>query len=145
NCMIDDDTFEKFFHKLMKDFFEKFGTDPSARIFEYPDSDIPDDFPVEGILHDENEGYPRVERFDFDDYVLLVVQSTTDDSLAEARARGHFLILDFGKGKERILEMPFGIDTERSGVSCRNGVLEITIKKSKTEDYSEVESVLKNE
>jgi hypothetical protein len=145
NCMIDDDTFEKFFRKLMENFFGRSGPGQDARIFGGPDIESWDDPRMEERVDSESEGHPFVERFDFDDHVLLVIQGCQDDSAVIARAKGRLVILETGNGKELMFEMPFGVDADRSSISCRNGVAEVIVRMSETENYDDIDRVLRFE
>lgn len=140
--MIDDDTFEKLFRDLIEDFLRRAGIGHSESFFDSQegDSQIATD---EGVLRIDTPGRPVMERVDFDDYCLIVIEGCMDKSGIVAKAKGNQLLLEVENGEELLQEMPFIIDAEKSIISCQNGVAEITVTKSDVEESDEIMRLLR--
>jgi HSP20 family molecular chaperone IbpA len=86
---------------------------------------------------------PEVEKIDLGDSVLLLIQEEFEIE-PKVRVEGSIITVQTGTEREDItLEIEFPIDLEKSNVSYRNGVLEITAVRAETE--SEREGYLKIE
>ena len=129
--MIDDD-FESVFRKMIEQFMEAFGGMPEGNmtIRSWNGSIVNEPLDAQ-IESDRIE--PLVEKIDLGDSVLILIEGPTDTETPIVKVSGSSIIVQFGaESKEINVDVGFQIDFEKSNVSHRNGVLEITAVK--TED-----------
>ena len=135
--MIDDD-FEAVFRRMMEQFREAFGNLPegSFTIRSWDGSIV--DRPLEPTIEQRSDE-PQVEKIDLGDSVLFVIQGHFgSDFEPEVKVIGEELIVRVGLDTPDIhLHPRFNVDRERSTVSYRNGVIEITVVKSENPEANE--------
>ena len=133
--MIDDD-FESVFRRMIEQFMDAFGDMPegSFSIRSWNGST------VNGPLETEIEPKKieqEFEKIDLGDSVLFLIQGDFDEDL-KIRVDGKNIIVQMGLERADInLETDFHIDLEKSNVSYRNGVIEITAVKTENQNESE--------
>jgi len=127
--MIDDD-FESVFRKMIEQFMEAFGGMPEGNmtIRSWNGSIVNEPLDAQ-IESDRIE--PLVEKIDLGDSVLILIEGPTDTETPIVKVSGSSIIVQFGaESKEINVDVGFQIDFEKSNVSHRNGVLEITAVKT---------------
>lgn len=142
--MIDDD-FESVFRKMLEQFMEAFGGMPegSMRIRSWNGSMVnePLDTQIEP-MDDE----PLIEKIDLGDSVLILVEWQNDSETLTVKVSGSIVTIQLGPERKEIsVDVEFYVDQEKSNVSHRNGVLEISIVKADVEDTSGSSGFLKIE
>lgn len=127
--MIDDD-FESVVRKFLEQFMESFGGMPegSFSIRSWEDSTV--NGPLEQNIERQNDE-PQVEKIDLGDSVLFLIQRQFDSNFEpEVKVDGEEITVKTDSGKDIILQPGFIVDREKSTVSYRNGVIEITVVKT---------------
>jgi len=77
----------------------------------------------------------QAEVIDLDDRVLFLVEVGYEDELIDVKVEGRTLkIFDQVEGNETVFDLDFDVDIENSRTSCRNGILEIELKKTNDTD-----------
>jgi len=142
--MIDDD-FESVFREMIEHFMKSFGALPEGnmRLRSWNGSIVnePLDEQVES-MSDE----PLVEKIDLGDSVLILIQGQNDIENPFVKVSGSTVVVQLGPERKEInVEVGFQIDLEKSNVSHRNGVIEITVVKSGSEDIGKNDGFLKIE
>jgi HSP20 family molecular chaperone IbpA len=131
--MIDDD-FESVIRRMFESIIGSLNTFPegSTSFSYFTDSTVNE--PDSGFeLSDEKE--PATERIDLEDQVLFIVNIGFTDSAYSVRVDGKTLIITYGQeSKETRIVLDFDVDIEKSKVSSRNGVLEISLLKARKTD-----------
>ena len=142
--MIDDD-FESVFRKMIEQFMEAFGGMPegefSFRTWNGPIVNEPLDRGIEPMVEE-----PLVEKIDLGDSVLVLIDGYTEAEPPTVRVSGSSVIVQLGpEQKEVSVDVGFTVDLEKSLVSHRNSVIEISVIKAENEDSSENDGFLKIE
>ncbi|MGV9168576.1 MAG: Hsp20/alpha crystallin family protein [Promethearchaeia archaeon] len=80
----------------------------------------------------------RVERIDLDDRIIIVIDGCRDSDNPEARIEGREVEVALNETASDIhdFEVPFAVDIDKSTMTFRNGIVEITLSKSGREDTS---------
>lgn len=77
----------------------------------------------------------QAEVIDLDDRVLFLVEIEHEDALIDVKIEGRTLkVFDQVEGNETVFDLDFDVDIEKSRTSCRNGILEIELKKTDDTD-----------
>jgi HSP20 family molecular chaperone IbpA len=128
--MIDDD-FESVVRRMFESIFGSIGTfQEGSGFFNYFSDSAVKESDRLSELTDEKE--LDMERIDLEDQVLFLVTMDFDDSESSARVAENTLIVAYGpENKEIRADLDFDVDIEKSHVSKRNGVVEISLKKAK--------------
>ncbi len=141
--MIEDD-FESVLRKMLEQFMEAFDTfsEGNGTIKSWTGSFVNE--PLESTIEPMNNE-PNVEKIDLGDSILFLIQGHFDSAVEpRVKVEGQNIIVTFGSETKDIqVESGFPIDLEKSNVSYRNGVIEITAVKA--ENYNESEGYLKIE
>ncbi len=140
-----DDEFESVFRKLFESLMNSMGPIPegTATVQYWTNSK----FGGQGMANNIAEVNKEIqaEVIDLDDRVLFLVEVGYEDELIDVKVEGRTLrVFDQVEGNETVFDLDFDVDIENSRASCRNGILEIELKKtdntdSKNEGYLEVE------
>ena len=133
--MIDDD-FESVFRKMIEQFMEAFGGMPEGnlRIRSWNGSTVNDplDTQIEPIMDE-----PIVEKIDFGDNALILLEWQNESESPTVRVSGSTVVIQLGPERKEIsVDVGFQVNQEKSNVSHRNGVLEISVTKTEVEDAS---------
>ena len=133
--MIDDD-FESVFRKMIEQFMEAFGGMPEGnlRIRSWNGSTVNDplDTQIESMTDE-----PLVEKIDFGDNALILVEWQNESESPTVRVSGSTVVIQLGPERKEIsVDVGFQVNQEKSNVSHRNGVLEISVTKTEVEDAS---------
>ncbi len=142
--MIDDD-FETVFRKMMEQFMEAFGGMPegSMTIRSWDGSIVNE--PLEKRV-EPNTDDPLVEKIDLGDSVLVLIEEPNDTENPSVKVSGSRIVVQLNpEGKEIDVDVGFQIDLEKSNVSHRNGVIEISAVRTESEDTSGSDGFLKIE
>ena len=127
--MIDDD-FESVFRRMIEQFMDAFSSmsEGSMRIKSWNGSNVNDLFETQ---IDPQNDEPVVEKIDFDDSSLILVEERNETEVPQIKLSGSRITLRYDQqGHEFDVEVGFHIDLEKSKATQRNGVLEITAVKS---------------
>lgn len=77
----------------------------------------------------------QAEVIDLDDRVLFLVEVGHEDELIDVKVEGRALkVFNQVEGHETVFDLDFDVDIENSRTSCRNGILEIELKKTNDTD-----------
>ena len=142
--MIDDD-FESVFRRMIEQFMEAFGGIPEGNmtIRSWNGSMVnePLDTQVEPTANE-----PQVEKIDLGDSTLILIEGQNDSVNPSVKVTGSSIIVQLGpESKEIKIDVGFQIDLEKSNVSHRNGVIEISVVKIESEGSSGNDGFLKIE
>jgi HSP20 family molecular chaperone IbpA len=142
--MIDDD-FESVFRRMIEQFMEAFGGMPegSMTIRSWNGSMVnePLDAQVEPKVNE-----PLVEKIDLEGSVLILIEGPNDLENPSVKVSGTTLIVQLGpESKKTNVEVGFQIDLEKSNVSHRNGVIEISVVRAEEEATSSNDGFLRIE
>ena len=142
--MIDDD-FESVFRKMIEHFMGSFGGIPEGnmtlRSWNGSSVNEPLDEQVES-MSDE----PLVEKIDLGESVLILIDGQNDTENPSVEVSGSTIVVQLGPARKEInIEVGFQIDLEKSNVSHRNGVIEITVAKNDSEDTASNDGFLEIE
>ena len=142
--MIDDD-FEILFRKMIEQFMESFGGMPEGsmtyRSWNGSMVNEPLDNQVEPKM---NEAI--VEMIDLGESVLILIEDPNDSENPSVKVTGSTIVVQLGPDRKDIsVDVGFQIDLEKSNVSHRNGVIEISAAKTDSEDTSGNDGFLKIE
>ncbi|MFX1561573.1 MAG: hypothetical protein ACFFBL_13370 [Promethearchaeota archaeon] len=142
--MIDDD-FESVFRKMIEQFMEAFGGLPEGSMtFRSWNGSIVNE-PLETQVEPQSNE-PSVEKIDLGDSAIILVEWLNDHETPTVKVSGSMVTIQLGPEKEEInVDVGFHVDRERSNVSHRNGVLEISVVKTDVEDTSDNDGFLKIE
>ncbi len=142
--MIDDD-FETVFRKMIEQFMEAFGgmSEGSMTFRSWNGSMVnePLDSQVEPKMNE-----PIVEMIDLGESVLILIEDPNDSENPSVKVTGSTIVVQYGPDRKDInVDVGFQIDLEKSNVSHRNGVIEISAVKTESEDTSGNDGFLKIE
>ena len=142
--MIDDD-FESVFRRMIEQFMEAFGGIPEGNmtIRSWNGSMVnePLDTQVEPTVNE-----PQVEKIDLGDSTLILIEGQNDSVNPSVKVTGSSIIVQLGpESKEIKIDVGFQIDLEKSNVSHRNGVIEISVVKIESEGNNGNDGFLKIE
>ena len=142
--MIDDD-FETVFRKMMEQFMEAFGGMPEGSMtFRSWNGSIVNEPLDEKVEPTSDE--PFVETIDLGDSVLILIEGQNNFENPSVKVAGSTIVVQSGPESTEInIEVGFPIDLEKSNVSHRNGVIEISAVKNDSEDTGENDGFLKIE
>ncbi|MHA2362211.1 MAG: hypothetical protein ACXAB6_09860, partial [Candidatus Thorarchaeota archaeon] len=82
---------------------------------------------------DQKVAVPSVEKIDLGDRFLVIIDGYAESASPEVKVRGREMVL--GTDDIRI-ELPYAIDLEKSSISSRNGIIEIILIKSDSNENS---------
>jgi hypothetical protein len=142
--MIDDD-FESVFKRMIKDLLETFGEVPdgSVSIRSWNGSIVSD--PLEQQIEPNNDD-PIIETIDLGESSLILIELQNETETPSVRVTGSNIIVQPGpERKEITVDVGFQIDLEKSNVSHRNGVIEISVAKAINEGNGSNDGFLKIE
>jgi hypothetical protein len=126
--MIDDD-FESVFRKMIEQFMEAFGGMPEGnmRIRSWNGSMVNESLDTQiEPMSDE----PIVEKIDLGDSMLILIEWLNDYETPTVRVSGSIVTIQLSPERNEInVDVEFHVDLEKSNVSHRNGVLEISVAK----------------
>ncbi|TFG27478.1 hypothetical protein EU527_18510 [Candidatus Thorarchaeota archaeon] len=127
-----DDEFETVFRRMIDHLMGVMGHVPDGsttiRYWTSSNFGFPDEV-EETQGHDEE---PEAEIIDFDDKVLVIKNLYSTGFVPSVRVEGKNLIVTNEiEDKETVLNLDFLVDVQSSNASCRNGVLEIELKKAR--------------
>lgn len=129
-----DDEFETVFRKLFESLMNSMGqmTDGESTIRYWTSSNLGSP----GITDVPQTEYEmQAEVIDLEDRVLILVEMESDDEIIDVKVEGRTLkVFNQVDGKETIFDLDFDVDIEDSRTSCRNGILEIELKKADDKD-----------
>jgi hypothetical protein len=142
--MIDDD-FESVFRKMIEHFMETFGEMPegsmNVRVWNGSIVNEPIDAQIE---HSDDE--PLVEKIDLEEGALILIEWRDDIESPSVRVSGSTVYAQGAPEKKEVsVDVGFTIDIDRSKVSHRNGITEISVAKTdrlvkgKTDGFLNVE------
>ena len=142
--MIDDD-FETVFRKMIEQFMEAFGGMPEGRMtFRSWNGSMvnePLDSQVGPMMNE-----PIVEMIDLGESVLILIEDSNDSENPSVKATGSTIVVQRGTDrKDMNVDVGFQIELEKSNVSHRNGVIEISAVKTESEDTGGNDGFLKIE
>ena len=142
--MIDDD-FESVFRKMIEQFMEAFGGMPEGsmtfRSWNGSMVNEPLDNQVEPKMNE-----PIVEMIDLGESVLILIEDLEDSQNPSVKVTGSTIVVQTSPERKEIsVDVGFQIDLEKSNVSHRNGVIEISAIKTESEDISGNDGFLKIE
>ena len=142
--MIDDD-FESVFRRMIEQFMEAFGGIPEGNmtIRSWNGSMVnePLDSQVEPKVNE-----PQVEKIDLGDSTLILIEGPNDSLNPSVKVTGSSIVVQIDpESKEIKIDVGFQIDLEKSNVSHRNGVIEISVVKIESEGSSGNDGFLKIE
>jgi len=77
----------------------------------------------------------QAEVIDLEDRVLFLIEVGREDELIDVKVEGRTLkVFDQVEGNETVFDLDFDVDIENSRTSCRNGIVEIELKKTDDTD-----------
>ncbi|MDH4213696.1 MAG: hypothetical protein OEV85_07215 [Candidatus Thorarchaeota archaeon] len=123
--MIDDD-FESVFRRVFESLLGSLGTLPEGSTsYSYFTGSMMDEDDNE--FNQEKE--PDFERIDLEDEVLFLVKTGYEDTSHSVKIDARTMTITFdGTRKSIKIDLDFDVDIEKSSVSSRNGVMEISLK-----------------
>jgi hypothetical protein len=127
--MIDDD-FESVFRKMIEHFMETFGEMPEGNMNVRVWNDSIVNEPIDAqIEHDDDS--PIVEKIDLEEGALILIEWRDDVNSPSVRVSDSTIFAQASPDKKEIsVDVGFLIDTDRSKVSHRNGITEISVAKT---------------
>jgi hypothetical protein len=142
--MIDDD-FESVFRKMIEHFMETFGEMPEGNMdFRVWNGSIVNE-PIDAQI-EHNDDSPLVEKIDLEEGALILIDWRDDVDSPSVRISGSTVFAQASPEKKEIsVDVGFLIDIDRSKVSHRNGITEISVAKTdrlvkgKTDGFLNVE------
>ena len=142
--MIDDD-FESVFRRMIEQFMEAFGGIPEGNMtLRSWNGSIVNEPLDRKVEHKSDE--PLVEKIDLGDSVLILIEGQNTFENPSVKVSGSTIVVQVGpESKEIPVELGFPIDLEKSNVSHRNGVIEISVVKRDSEDTTRNDGFLKIE
>ncbi|MBY8997086.1 MAG: hypothetical protein KGD60_05095 [Candidatus Thorarchaeota archaeon] len=130
--MIDDD-FESVFRKMIEQLMESFGGLPEGNITIRSWNGSIVNEPLDRKIEPKSDE-PLVEKIDLGESVLILIEGQNDVENPSVEVSGSTIVVQLGPAKKEInIEVGFQIDLEKSNVSHRNGVIEITATKNDNE------------
>ena len=142
--MIDDD-FESVFRRMIEQFMEAFGGIPEGDMtFRSWNGSIVNE-PLDKHVEPKSDE-PLVEKIDLGDSVLILIEGQNDFENPSVKVSGSTVVVQVGPERKMInVEVGFPIDLEKSNVSHRNGVIEISAIKNDSEGAASNDGFLKIE
>jgi HSP20 family molecular chaperone IbpA len=129
-----DDEFESVFRRLFESLMNSMGqmTDGETTIRYWANSG----FGSPGMTEiPETEDKVEAEVIDLEDKVLFLIEVGPDDELVDVKVESKILrVFNQVNGIETTFDLDFDVDIENSRTSCRNGILEIELKKATDSD-----------
>ncbi|MCK5389524.1 MAG: Hsp20/alpha crystallin family protein [Candidatus Thorarchaeota archaeon] len=130
--MIDDD-FETVFRRLFESLMNSMGSiqDGETTVQYWSNSSFG---PGMANVPEVSEDI-QAEVIDLEDRVLFLIEVGREDELIDVKVEGRTLkVFDQVEGKETVFDLDFDVDIENSRTSCRNGIVEIELKKTDDTD-----------
>ncbi|MCK5264213.1 MAG: Hsp20/alpha crystallin family protein [Candidatus Thorarchaeota archaeon] len=130
--MIDDD-FETVFRRLFESLMNSMGSiqDGETTVQYWSNSSFG---PGMANVPEVSEDI-QAEVIDLEDRVLFLVEVGHEDELIDVKVEGRTLkVFDQVEGNETVFDLDFDVDIENSRTSCRNGIVEIELKKTDDTD-----------
>lgn len=142
--MIDDD-FESVFRMMIEQFMEAFGGIPEGNMtLRSWNGSIVNESLDKQVEPKSDE--PLVETIDLGESVLILIEGQNDLESPSVEVSGLTIVVQTGLERADInVEVGFQIDVEKSNVSHRNGVIEITAVKADSEGTVKNDGFLKIE
>lgn len=128
-----DDEFETVFRRLFESLMNSMGSiqDGETTVQYWSNSRLG---PGMASIPEVNEDM-QAEVIDLDDRVLFLVEVGHEDDLIDVKVEGRVLkVFNQVEGHETVFDLDFDVDIENSRTSCRNGILEIELKKTNDTD-----------
>jgi len=128
-----DDEFETVFRRLFESLMNSMGSiqDGETTVQYWSNSRLG---PGMASIPEVNENM-QAEVIDLDDRVLFLVEVGHEDELIDVKVEGRALkVFNQVEGHETAFDLDFDVDIENSRTSCRNGILEIELKKTNDTD-----------
>ena len=128
-----DDEFETVFRRLFESLMNSMGSiqDGETTVQYWSNSRLG---PGMASIPEFNEDM-QAEVIDLDDRVLFLVEVGHEDDLIDVKVEGRTLkVFNQVEGHETVFDLDFDVDIENSRTSCRNGILEIELKKTNDTD-----------
>ena len=86
-------------------------------------------------MYPETEYEMQAEVIDLEDRVLFLVEVGSEDEIIDVKVEGRTLsVFNQVDGNETIFDLDFDVNIEDSRTTCRNGILEIELKKANGQD-----------
>jgi HSP20 family molecular chaperone IbpA len=129
-----DDEFETVFRKLFESLMNSMGqmTDGETTVRYWTNSGL-NGIGMTSIPETENE--IQAEVIDLEDRVLFLIEVGSEDDIIDVKVEGRTLsVFNQVDGNETIFDIDFDVDIEKSRTSCRNGILEIELRKANDTD-----------
>jgi len=141
-----DDEFETVFRRLFESLMNSMGQMPGGETtIRYWTSSGLTNPGIQGIPGNAVVDEPQAEIIDLDDKVLYLIEVGSEDELIDVRVENRTLkVFNQVEGNEIEFDLEFDVDIEESRSSCRNGILEIELKKAKNGKHS-TEGYLRND
>lgn len=126
--MIDDD-FDKIVRRMFESFFSRSGALSEEGSITIRSNLGKISAPSIGMNSGNTKTAPIVEKVDFGDSCVFVVENGSTSQAPMIRAEGRELIVEFGteQGEQMKLELPYAVDVDKSSFSHRNGIIEINL------------------
>ncbi|MGD9396218.1 MAG: hypothetical protein PVJ05_07310 [Candidatus Thorarchaeota archaeon] len=142
--MIDDD-FESVFRKMIEQFMEAFGGVPEGNIEIRSWNGSIVNEPLDTQI-EPNSDEPIIEKIDLGNSMLILIEWQNDYETPTVRVSGSIVTIQLSPERNEInVDVEFHIDQEKSNVSHRNGVLEISVAKAEGEVTGASDGFLKIE
>jgi HSP20 family molecular chaperone IbpA len=142
--MIDDD-FESVFRKMIEHFMGSFGGIPEGNMTLRSWNGSSVNEPLDRNIESKSDE-PVVEKIDLGESVLILIDGQNDTENPSVEVSGSTIVVQLGPARKEInIEVGFQIDLEKSNVSHRNGVIEITVAKNDSEDTASNDGFLEIE
>jgi hypothetical protein len=142
--MIDDD-FESVFRKMIEQFMEAFGGMPEGNfnIRTWNGSIV--NGPLDTQVEPKSDE-PLVEKIDLGDSALVIIEWQEDIEVPTVKVSGSTINVQHRPDRNEIsIDVGFNIDLEKSNVSHRNGITEISVVKTIGDDVGSEDGILKIE
>ena len=141
-----DDEFESVFKRLFESLMNSMGPMPEGETtIRYWTNSRMNNPGLVSIPGTEVVNEPEAEIIDLDDRVLFLIEVGFEDELIDVKVEDRTLkIFNQVEGKETEFDLDFDVDIEESRTSCRNGILEIELKKIEDVEYPN-EGYLRND
>ena len=130
--MIDDD-FETVFRRLFESLMNSMGSiqDGETTVQYWSNSSFG---PGMANVPEVSEDI-QAEVIDLEDRILFLIEVGREDELIDVKVEGRTLkVFDQVEGNETVFDLDFDVDIENSRTSCRNGIVEIELKKTDDTD-----------
>jgi len=134
--MIDDEfesVFRKLFESLMNSMGQMPGGETTIRYWTNSGLGTPG---MSSIPENDVVNQPQAEIIDLDDKVLYLIEVGSEDELIDVKVENRTLkVFNQIEGNEIEFDLDFDVDIEQSLSSCRNGILEIELKKAENIEH----------